>query len=114
MTKWKIAFFVSLTVTLLTVITCGYIVLANTVLFGHNYDNLITLTEDIDHISKAIQNKANTIDEFDRELERDNAGHWTDKENNIISLQIAAILFDSEGRFEKTQTYHLERKRQDD
>jgi hypothetical protein len=105
MTKWKTAFFVSMTITLLTVIGCGYITVTNTLLSGHNYDNLLTLTEDLDYISKAIQHKANTIDEFDTQLEKANAGHWTDKENNIIRLQIAAILFDTNGKFDKIETY---------
>jgi hypothetical protein len=113
MRSWKIAFFVSLTIMLLTIIGAGYIVLTNTILSGHNYDNLITLAEDIEHISKAIQNKANTINEFDKELQKCDAGHWTDKENNIISLQRAAVLFDSDGKFAKIETYYLSNKEGD-
>jgi hypothetical protein len=113
MTKWKIGFFISLTITLLTVLACGYIILTNTLSSGHNRDNLITLTEDIEHISTAIKNRANTIDEFDRELRKDNSGHWTDKENNIIRLQIAHILFDSDGKFKKIETYFLNQKGRD-
>ncbi|MBK7634265.1 MAG: hypothetical protein IPJ13_08160 [Saprospiraceae bacterium] len=46
---------------------------------------------------RPYKNKANTIDEFDRELEKNNSGHYTDKEHNIINLQIAAIIFDNKG-----------------
>ena len=107
MNKWKVAFFISLTITILTILGTGYIVLTNTILSGHCYDKMITISEDLENISKAIQNKANTIDEFDRELEKNNSGHYTDKEHNIINLQIAAIIFDNKGRFVKIETYQL-------
>ncbi len=107
MIKWKIAFFASLTITLFTIVVCSYIVLTKTLASGQNYDNLIVLTEDIEQISKAIQNRANTIEEFDREFQNGSVGHWTDKEQNFIKLQIAAILFDSDGKFEKIETYYL-------
>ena len=104
MTKWKVAFFISLTVTLLTIAVAAYVVLSNALATGHRRDNLIILAEDIDHISKAIRNRANTMDEFDTELQRDNAGHNTDKKSNIIRLQIAAIMFDRAGKFDKIET----------
>ncbi len=104
MNKWKIAFFISLSTTLLTILGTGYIVLTNTILSGHNSDNLLIITEDIENISKAIQNKANTIDEFDKELNKANSGHWTDRKNNIIKLQIVAIKFDTNGNFNMIET----------
>jgi hypothetical protein len=94
MNNWKIAFFISLTITMLTMLGAGYIVLTNTISSGHNYDNLITITEDIENISKAIQNQANTIDEFDSALKKANSGHWTNREIKIIQLQIVTINFD--------------------
>ena len=104
MTKWKVAFFISLTATLLTIAVATYVVLNNALSTGHSKDNVIILAEDIDHISKAIRNGANTIDEFDNELQKDNAGHNTDKELNIIRLQIATITFGPDGKFDKIET----------
>jgi hypothetical protein len=112
MNNWKIAFFISLTITMLTMLGTGYIVLTNTISSGHNYDNLITITEDIENISKAIQNQANTIDEFDKELTKANCGHWTDREIKIIQLQIVTINFDKNGAFEMIET-HQRNKYQD-
>ena len=105
MNKWKVAFFISMTFSILTIIGAGYIVLTNTILSGNNHDRLQTITMDIENISKAIQNNASTIDEFDIELEKNNSGHSTDKEYNIIRLEIAAIIFDNKGRFVKIETY---------
>lgn len=108
--KWKVAFFVSLAINVLLVAGTGYIVLINTLASGHNYDNLITIKEDLNNISTAIQNGAHTIDEFDKELKEANAGHWTDKDKNFITLQIVHLLFDDNDNFTKIETYYLDNK----
>ncbi len=104
MNKWKLAFFISLSVTILTILGAGYIVLTNTLISGNCYDNLISITEDIEHISKAIKNNAKTIEQFDKELKKQNSGHWTDAENKILQLQIVTIEFDKNGDFEMIDT----------
>jgi septal ring factor EnvC (AmiA/AmiB activator) len=104
MNKWKLAFFISLSVSILTLLGAGYLVLTNTIVSGNNYDNLITITEDIEHISKSVKNNAKTIEEFDKELKKQKSGHWTDTENNIIQLQIVMIEFDKNGDFEMIDT----------
>ncbi len=105
--KWKVAFFISLTINVLVVAGGTYILLMNTLVSGHNYDNLITVTEDLDNISDAIQQGAYTIGEFDSELKKVHAGHWTDKEVNLISLQILGLIFDDQGSFTKIETYYM-------
>jgi hypothetical protein len=77
----------------------GYVVLTNALSSGHCHDNLVVINEDISSISVAIKEGARTIEEFDRELSANNTGHWV--ENNTIRLQIAIVIFDKEGRFER-------------
>lgn len=108
--KWKIAFWVSLCINVTLIVGGAFIIIANTITSGHNYDNLIVITEDLNNISKAISNNAHTIDEFDNELTRINAGHFTDKENNLISFQIVNLIFNSDGEFEKIESYYLEQE----
>ncbi|MFN7260081.1 MAG: hypothetical protein ACK5TU_09310 [Cyclobacteriaceae bacterium] len=104
MNKWKVAFFISLTITILTILGAGFIVLSNTILSGHSYDNLITITQDMEKISRAVQNGAHSIDEFDRELEKIDTGHNTDREYHKISLQILSIVFDDKNQFKGIKT----------
>ncbi|WP_347839951.1 hypothetical protein [uncultured Draconibacterium sp.] len=106
--KCKIAFWVSVCINITLIFGGAFIVVANTISSGHNYDNLIIITEDLNNISKAISNNAHTIGEFDTELSRIKAGHSTDKEHNLISLQIVHLIFSSDGEFEKIETYYLE------
>lgn len=73
--KWKIAFLVSLFINLLLVLGTAYIIFINTMTSGHCYDNLIIISEDLNNISNAIENKAYTIEEFDKELKKMNTGH---------------------------------------
>jgi hypothetical protein len=105
MNKWKVAFFVSMAFAILILMGTVYLLLSNTITSGHNYDNILTIAEDIDNISKAIQKKANTIHEFDKELSRIDAGHGVDTIYNTIHLQIALIIFDEEGKFERIKTH---------
>ncbi len=106
--KWKIAFWVSLSINMVLIVGGAFIITANTITSGHNYDNLITVTEDLNNISKAISRKAFTIDEFDSELTKIKAGHFTDKENSLIIFQIVHLLFNPDGEFNKIETYYLE------
>jgi len=106
--KWKIAFLISLTINFFLIIGGGYFLFVNTLTSGNSYDNLITITQDLNKISKAIKTGANTIDEFDAELHNSETGHWTDRENNLISFQIVHVLFDKNGNFEKIETYMIE------
>ena len=106
--KWKIAFWISLSFNIVLLVGGAFILLANTISSGHNYDNIITITEDLNNISKAISKKAYTIDQFDNELTKSNAGHWTEKENKLIRFQIINLLFDDNGDFKKIETYYLE------
>ena len=57
------------------------------------------ITKDSNNISKAILNSARTIDEFDNELIRIDAGYSTDKEYNLISLQFVNLIFNLDGEF---------------
>jgi hypothetical protein len=66
--KWKMAFFVSVGFTVIILIGAVYLLVGNTITSGINYDNNLTISEDIDNISKAIRKKAYTIKEFDKEL----------------------------------------------
>ena len=90
----------------------AYVILINTLASGHNYDNIITITQDINNISSAIQEGAHTIDEFDIGLKKVNAGHWTDKENKLITLQIVHLLFDDQNNFTKIETTYLDNKKE--
>ncbi|MBK9254964.1 MAG: hypothetical protein IPM42_05705 [Saprospiraceae bacterium] len=108
--KWKTAFWASFSINIIMLFGGAFILLTNTITSGNNYDNLITIAEDLDHISKAISKKAYTIDQFDNELVKINAGHWTEKENNLIRFQIVNLLFDDKGDFSKIETYYRERE----
>lgn len=99
MNNWRIAFLVSLALLLAVVVSSGYIVLSNTVTSGHCYDNLAIINEDISYVSSAIKDGAKTIHDFDRELKVINCGHSI--EDNTIRLQIAIIIFDNKGHFER-------------
>ena len=72
---------------------------------GHCKDTQIIIEEDISIISDALSNGARSISEFDAELKALEAGHWTNRENGLIRLQIVHIVFDDKGNFERIKTY---------
>lgn len=111
--KWKLRFLISLTINLLLMVGTGYIILVNTLSSGHNYDNMLIISEDLENISVALQKGANTIEEFDRELQKTDTGHWTDKENQLIKLQIVHLLFDDQDHFKSIETYSLKRENEE-
>ena len=108
MNKWKIAFLISTITGLLVIIGVAYIVFSNTLVSGHCKDNEIIVAEDLEQVSIAISAGARTIDEFDKELEKINTGHWTEKEYQTIRLKVVHLIFDENGNFKRIETYGKE------
>ncbi|WP_040397986.1 hypothetical protein [Cesiribacter andamanensis] len=101
MNKWKIAFIIMLTISVVVIVMAAYFVFTNTLSSGNCKDNQIVISEDLEFTSKAISKGASTINEFDKEFQNMNAGHWTEVDNQIIRLQIVKLIFDKDGKFEK-------------
>ncbi|KXX66941.1 hypothetical protein [Flammeovirga sp. SJP92] len=105
MNKWKTAFLGTFIFTILVITIAGYIVFATFITSGHCKDTQIIIKEDLNVISDALVNGARSISEFDTELNKLEAGHWTDQENGLIRLQIVHIVFDDKGNFQRIKTY---------
>lgn len=103
MNKWKTAFIISTSITLLVIATGAYVVFANSLTSGHCKDNQLIINEDINHVIKAFSNGAETIEQIDSELTQLNVGHWTEIEFNQIRLQIVILQFDKSGKFQSIE-----------
>lgn len=101
--NWKTLFITSLILNVALVIGGSYLVFSLALTSGHSHENLLIVEDDMKCVSKALENKAKSYEEFCDQLTRQNC-IYESKKNQFIRLTLVRLVFDEKGNLTRIET----------